>query len=697
MRRILLTLAALTVLTAVDQVRAQAWDAGGADQNFSTPDNWAGNTLPGAGSTITIGSNFDGVPVLDTDMTVLRLFFGDASACPAPRTIDTVSPTKTLTLTTTDIGDGAIEVFDDRMYTINANLTLGSGAGTTMYFNLENTPHPTHAGIIFNGSLSGGPNNVNLSTATNHVGYTPGARFPIYLDFSAAQPATGRGTTTIKVGTHLRISNVNQIFSGNLIYTPSDNDGGNPDAAMLEWAGAGDFTMGYGAGAGELSGSALGFAAIGGDKVFNLGGAAGTLSIQTLVLGSPDSTGTTIIKNSFNNGGFDFHLQTIRGQGAVDARIDGTLEGSGSELTLFGDGIVELAGAAGSMTNGRVHILESTVLVDTASSLTGAGLIRMTQGTDHSSALTADGDAALLTHAAITLPNDVQIYNSSTGNGSATLGGSTAEASTFSGNIFLGNTVAKGVKLTAVAGGITTFSGVIDEFATATGTAGVEKIGDGTVVLTNANAYDGTTVTQGTLIGDNDSAFGAGAITVNGGKLGAAAGRTITNAVTVNAGGAIGGYGTFNPAGGVSLGSDAHLSPGGSIGTVTFGANGLSLTDGTIYDWEWSDTQQDLAVVNGTLTLGGTLTLDVTKLGAGPDPSATPTDYTLLTYGLLSGSASWNVILPDGWVSGGVIVDTANSRLVLSDLATAVPEPASLALLAAGGWLVAGRRRDGSL
>ena len=75
-------------------------------------------------------------------------------------------------------------------------------------------------------------------------------------------------------------------------------------------------------------------------------------------------------------------------------------------------------------------------------------------------------DATLLIAGPYTVGRPVRIAtsnNSDTGARVLTLGGATPDNSTFSGNIFLGsaNNAARGVYLTAAAGGTVTFSGVI--------------------------------------------------------------------------------------------------------------------------------------------------------------------------------------------------------------------------------------------
>lgn len=143
------------------------------------------------------------------------------------------------------------------------------------------------------------------------------------------------------------------------------------------------------------------------------------------------------------------------------------------------------------------------------------------------------------------------IINTATGS-LQTLGGLDAGAKIFSGNI---NLSTRGAGLTSMTGGDTTFNGVIS------GGFGIEKQGNGTVILTNANTYSGgTTVSRGTLIGTaqaSGSPFGTGAITMSDGEL------ILTGlgvATTTNAG-------TLTTSGGASLGIDASA---GGVTTFTF-------------------------------------------------------------------------------------------------------------------------------
>ncbi|MFL6598598.1 MAG: autotransporter domain-containing protein [Chthoniobacterales bacterium] len=124
--------------------------------------------------------------------------------------------------------------------------------------------------------------------------------------------------------------------------------------------------------------------------------------------------------------------------------------------------------------------------------------------------------------------------------------------------------------------------------ATLAGVGGITKKGPGTLILTGANTYTGSTTVD------------AGALLVDG---------SLASAQTfVNAGGLLGGSGII----GGDLTNGGTVSPGhspGSLGTLTVNGNYTQTTGGTlrIEIAGLGPNQHDMLVVNGKATLGGTL------------------------------------------------------------------------------------------
>lgn len=207
--------------------------------------------------------------------------------------------------------------------------------------------------------------------------------------------------------------------------------------------------------------------------------------------------------------------------------------------------------------------------------------------------------------------------NSSTANTAVTVAGG-ANTSTMSGNYVLTQTTATKFDVSAGA------TNGID--LDVTGTIGVfgsvnamNKLGAGVMRLTGSNTYTGgTTVTAGTLLVSNTagSGLGTGNATVNGGTLGGSG--SFTGSVTVNSGGT--------------------LAPGASIQSLASGA--ATLNTGSTFAYEVDSgvlpsVGADLQVVNGTLSLTGTVELTLNNLSVGT--FANNTKFTLINY-----NGTWN-------------------------------------------------------
>src|SRR6185312_5463149 len=96
--------------------------------------------------------------------------------------------------------------------------------------------------------------------------------------------------------------------------------------------------------------------------------------------------------------------------------------------------------------------------------------------------------------------------------------------------------------------GTLTLSGVVDDAASS---FSLSKVGAGTLILGNANTFDGgVTLTTGNLSGGNNTAFGTDTVTLTGGKLIAnSAGLNFGNAISLGASANIGGSNDFTLSG----------------------------------------------------------------------------------------------------------------------------------------------------
>jgi autotransporter-associated beta strand protein len=210
-----------------------------------------------------------------------------------------------------------------------------------------------------------------------------------------------------------------------------------------------------------------------------------------------------------------------------------------------------------------------------------------------------------------------------------------------------------------------------------TGGGGLIKTGVGTLQLEGSNTYTGA------------SAVNAGVLRING---------TINNsAVTVNDTGTLQGHGST---GAVTVESGGTLSPGASIGTLTSGALTMNGTSTFKVEINTATGQADKMVVNNGATateLGtGTATFDLTNLGPIAEGTFTLIDATgaggLNGYfaGLAPTENLASFTVGDAVYTLNYAGGTGND-LVLTT--SAVPEPASLSLLALGAAGLLKRRR----
>jgi autotransporter-associated beta strand protein len=278
--------------------------------------------------------------------------------------------------------------------------------------------------------------------------------------------------------------------------------------------------------------------------------------------------------------------------------------------TATGNGAVSLAGA-GISTYAPANVNVSS----------GTNLITLTGGSYQYDYTVFNGN--------VLLAGDATFQNGTRWVRGVTFNGDLAGSFTLSASLGAGASLSSGVGADGLIFDTATSSTVSSTLA---GTASLIKTGVGVTTLAAANTYSGaTTVSNGTL-------------RVNG-SIG-------TNTVLVAAGGTLGGTGTIGGPATIA----GTLSPGASIGTLTFNAN-LTLAGNVLIEVDKGQLQSnDVVNVAGTLAYGGTLTainIGASPLAAGDSFHVFPAGGTgtLTLAGSPGPGLAWNFDVPSGVLS----------------------------------------------
>ncbi|MGO4550201.1 autotransporter-associated beta strand repeat-containing protein [Lysobacter sp. 2RAF19] len=547
----------------------------GGAPSIANSATWNGNFVLTAPTTLTLSGGTYGGSLANTGANVLSLTTGAAGAIlngnntySGATTVTTqlrlasataLSPNTNVVLAGSSVGNGVIELAStnlsialgtgagqlqftntggfrsiggNRTVTLNggAGLTWGSGsfvpAANTFYLGTDGASSLTFVNPIDLGSASRtialgtgtGPLHAVMSGALSGAGgglnVTRQAGNGV-LELSGANTYTGQ--TSVGPLVNLIFGNANALPGGQGATGGISNLSLQGGVVLLKPS-AGDFLRGTGTGASQVQWTASGgFAALGGDRTINLGGAGGVVTWNAanfvptgsqLILGSTLADSMVTFVNPIALNGATRSLFIADGTASLDATMTGAISGAGG-LQLDGSGDVRLSGVsaftgtaflgatAGASSSDNQNVFVSTIGNSGVNGNLGAGSTIALSA--HNGSLTYTG-AGESTDRAWTIGgrNTSTLSITNNGTGALTLTGAFTKDATGASNLMRFNgTYAAGTNIV---------DGLISE---SSGTLSV--IFNGAFnhwKLTNDNTYSGTTTLQNMVLEVDDLANG---------------------------------------------------------------------------------------------------------------------------------------------------------------------------------------------
>jgi fibronectin-binding autotransporter adhesin len=396
-------------------------------------------------------------------------------------------------------------------------------------------------------------------------------------------------------------------------------------SADVSWAGfTGDLAIGDGTGTNDtVLEVRTALNAYGQNKVTINSDGILQLAFNNATIGALNGTGIV-------RGFFDDHSLTL-GNGNGNGSFSGKILNNARVVSIIktGTGTQTLSGA--NDYSGGTTINAGSLVAGVSDNGNTSGALGGSNKSVNLGNTTGSADASLLIGGAYTVGNAITVRTGSTGN-TLTLGGSTANASTFSGVITLNRSLtvsqaasgtlnltgnitsgSAGTQTITVnnAGDVAQSTGVIGG---GTGTIALTKIGTGTLTLSGANSYTGATNVDG------------GTLRVNGSTH-------ASSAFTVGASGTLGGTGAI----GGTVTVNGTLAPGASIESLSTGAVTFANNSTFAYELDSSTLSPtltgDLLDSSGALDLAsGTMTLTLSDLNLGSSLFVNGQKLTLISY-----------------------------------------------------------------
>jgi fibronectin-binding autotransporter adhesin len=537
---------------------AQTWLGGTSDAE--TPTNWSGNAVPGVGDDAVVNGGAPNQPFLFGAATYNSLAISAGSY--------TIGGTLAVNSGTTLSGTGILNINVGGI--LNSNLVAGSTGTSTI-----------------SGTING-----NLTISNGAVSFTAGS----FID-AATIGVTG-GTLTTQANTIADAAAVT-VSGGTFTVTGTDTVGTiSQSGGTID--GTGTLTTAtFSQTGGEIAAGATVSATTSADLQGGI--IAGTLNTANA---ATVQTGTTLLSGTIA-GSVGVTSQLNLDGGSVTGAINlssGTLHAvgastvAGTALTVVTNTGSTISAAAGETLTIQSHINLDATTTTTFGSATATGIVAIAPA----SASIGNGSHVVIAGGTVRMDSSLQLFTNSGGllsrtvtiNAGASLdtnGQSVERISNLTGAGVITNGGATETEVRFESDAASAFSGVIEK---GTGDIRVVKQLGGTLTLSGANTYTGTTTVQAGVLNVTGSLASA-AVNVTGGSL-QVDGASLADSAAVT----LSGTGNLTLTGSETIGSLAGIA--GT--TVTLGAN--TLTTGG------NDTSTTLAgVIGGT---GG-----ITKEGTG--------------------------------------------------------------------------------
>jgi autotransporter-associated beta strand protein len=584
-----------------------------------------GNIALGAATTTinTLVQNTTTAATVDTSAGALRLGATGGVLIPASRqslTIGASANSGSLTAGGADDAPGEIILINNSANNLTVNSTItDNGAGVVS--------------LTKSGSGSATLNGNNSHSGTNYiVGGT--------LNINNAANL-GSGAVVVNGGT-LRAATSVDLSSQILVGPAAGYGNGTIDVAsgqLMNLYGVVSDNAAYLAGvslAGSLTKTGPGTLVLAGANSYNLG---------TIINGGTLSISADNNLGAFNSPSLNGTFTCYRPDNLI--LNGGTLEVAGS-FTLSANRGIRL-GPINGVGTGTINVPDGQVVTfngQLSDNWAGTGaFVKSGNGTlvlggnvnEYSGTTTVNAGGVLQLNNSRALPNGAGKGNL-TLNGTLNINGVNVALNGLSGNGSVDNIT--GTAMTLAVGNndqTSAFSGPIQN--NGGGPLALAKTGSGTLTLSGASSYSGSTlVNSGTLALTGSASLGGTTnIAVSSGATFNVSGLS-GGTLTLNFGQTLSGNGTV--LGAINTGSGT-LAPGASAGTLSIAT--LTLGSGSALNYELANVTttgagvNDYTTVSGNLTVAGPVTLNLTYLNGLPAGSG---KYTLITYG---GTFSGNV------------------------------------------------------